>query len=812
LLRNYLAAAFRNLARDWLYAGITIFGLAVAFAAAMLIGLYVRDEFSFEHFVSGYSQVYRVETDVLAPGQKPAPTDATASTVAANLALDFPDLEGIARLARSSRWIGRDKVKTLERVAWTDPDFFKVLPYPVLAGDPVAALHDPDGLVLTETVARKYFGVEAPIGQTLLVQAPAGNAPLFATPHPMRVEAVLKDIPSETHLEQFKIFASGRAAWSPLALVDRLPSTSPPSKALIYWTYLRLPPNVSAGRIPAGLEAFAARHYAGPVRWRFRLEPLQDLHFTGDARTVDREIAALGLLIILIAAINFVTLMTARATRRAIEVGVRKAIGASRRNLIVQFMGEALIYVLAAMLIGLAIVGTALPAVNVFLQRTIVFDYLDDPALAAAIVGAAVLTGLIAGLYPALVLSSFAPASALKGGGRRTDRSATVRQGLVVVQFAVLTGLIIVTATIYRQTSFALQNVLRLNEDQIVVTDCEPGFKQKLAALPGVNAVACVSDEAIGNLPTKTFVKDPTRGNVTVNTAGADVGFFEMHGLKPLAGRFFSKDRGADVVLDGPNASPQSQPSLVLNESAVRRLGFDSPQDAIGRSVNWIRPFAAPPTEPQPSFESSRIIGVVGDFTLGDVRTAVGPTMYFVDPISTHALFAKLQGQRLPETLRSIDALWRSTGHVRPIRLDFLGQTMREVYRDVQVQGTIIGASAGLAIVIACLGLFALAAFTAERRTKEIGVRKVMGASSFDVVRLLLWQFTKPVLWANLVAWPLAYWAAEHWLNGFAYRVSLPLWLFLSASVAAVLIAWATVAAKAWLAAGANPATALQCE
>jgi putative ABC transport system permease protein len=186
--------------------------------------------------------------------------------------------------------------------------------------------------------------------------------------------------------------------------------------------------------------------------------------------------------------------------------------------------------------------------------------------------------------------------------------------------------------------------------------------------------------------------------------------------------------------------------------------------------------------------------------------------MYYVDPVSTFHLFAMLQGQRLPETLQSIDALWRSTGHVRPIKLDFLGETMRQAYRDVRIQGGIIGASAGLAIVIACLGLFALAAFTAERRTREIGVRKAVGASSFDVVRLLLWQFTKPVLWANLVAWPLAYWAAAQWLNGFAYRVSLPSWLFLSASIVAVLVAWVAVAAKAWQAAHAKPAAALQCE
>jgi putative ABC transport system permease protein len=309
------------------------------------------------------------------------------------------------------------------------------------------------------------------------------------------------------------------------------------------------------------------------------------------------------------------------------------------------------------------------------------------------------------------------------------------------------------------------------------------------------------------------LVKDPVRGEIAINTAGADVGFFEMHGLQPLAGRFFSADRSEDMVLDGPNAGPQDQPSLVLNESAVRQLGFDSPWDAVGKSIDWIRPYAAPPTEAQPSFRSSRVIGVVGDFTLtGSIRTAVGPTMYFVDPISTPFLSAKVQGQRLPETLQSIDALWRSTGRARPIKFEFMGEIMRSHYHGMQIQGGIIGASAGLAIVIACLGLFALAAFTAERRTKEIGVRKAMGASRLEVVRLLLWQFTKPVLWANLVAWPLAYWAAAQWLNGFAYRVSLPPWLFLSASIVAVLIAWASVAAKAWQAGNAKPATALQHE
>jgi putative ABC transport system permease protein len=804
MLRHYLSLALRHVARNWLYAGITVLGLGAGFAAAILIGLYVRDEYSFERFISGYEQVYRLETDVVAPGQEPAHVDSTAGSAAAYLALDFPELEGVVRLARSSRWVGRDKAETWERVAWTDPDFFTVLRYPVFAGDPVAALHDPNGLVLTREVARKYFGVDAPIGETLLILAPGGDDPLSTTPHPMFVRAVLEDIPRQTHLEDFKIFAPGNAAWANRA----------PENRLFYWTYARLPPGMSADRIRDGLEAFAARHYPGG--WRFRLEPLKNVHLTAERRAVVRQIAIVGLLIIVIAAINFVTLMTARAARRAIEVGVRKAIGARRRDLIVQFMGEALLYVFAAVLLGVTIAGLALPAANTFLntlhERSIVFDYLKDPKLALGIAGTALITGLIAGAYPALVLSSFAPAPALKGARGQRSGSAAMRQGLVVAQFAMLIVLIIGTATIYRQTSFALENVLRLSGDQVVLMDCEPGFKPKVAALPGVDAAACVSYEALGE-SAKTLVKDPVRGDITINTAGADVGFFEMHGLQPLAGRFFSSGRGEDMVLDGPNAGPQAQPSLVVNESAIRQLGFDSPSDAVGKSVDWIRPYAAPPTEAQRSFRSSRIIGVVGDFNLlGSIRTAVEPTMYFVDPISTRFLSAKLQGQRLPETLQSLDALWRSTGHVRPIKFEFMGEIMRSHYDGMQLQGGIIGASAGLAIVIACLGLFALAAFTAERRTKEIGVRKAMGASRGDIIRMLIWQFTRPVLWANLIAWPACYFIMHHWLEGFAYRVDLAPWMFLAAGAIAVAIAWITVSAHAIAVARARPVTALRHE
>jgi len=297
-----------------------------------------------------------------------------------------------------------------------------------------------------------------------------------------------------------------------------------------------------------------------------------------------------------------------------------------------------------------------------------------------------------------------------------------------------------------------------------------------------------------------------------VSMAPVDVGFLELHGLKPLAGRFFSRARGEDVVLDRPGAGPEQQPSVVLNESAARLLGYARPADAVGEAIKWMRWSAAANPAVLPVARASRIVGVTRDFTMGSIRTAIEPSIYYVDPPGSRIVVAKLDGAALPDTLNAMDALWRRTGHDRPLDYLFESARVQALYQDVITQGTAIAVCAGLAVVIACLGLFALAAFVTERRTKEIGVRKAAGASTGDIVRLLLWQFTRPVLWASLIAWPAAFLVMDWWLRGFAYRVDLPPWLFLGGAAAAALIAWATVSAQSWRAARARPATALRYE
>ena len=836
MLRNYISAAFGNIGRNGFYAGITILGLAVSFAAAILIGLFLRDEYSFDRFVADHQRVYRVASTLTLPGAQPMQLDQTSPATGAFLKLDFPEIESLARLEGAEAAIKRDSVSTQEEIGWVDPDFFKVMAMPVLAGDPVAAMAAPDGLVMTREAARKYFGQDAPIGRVLQVNTAMeipglsqGENTLLTSFHPMRVMAVLKDIPSSSHLRA-QVFGSGRAAFSMLGLEDR--HASPFNVTTL--AYVKLRPGVAAGGVEARLPAFADRRFPGPNHspsvTRFHLMPLTSLHFSAtkpqgegdrvvrppaDAR-VDAGVAGEGVLIVLIAAINFVTLMTARATRRAVEVGVRKASGATRRDLVVQFMGEALVYVAIAMVAAVVLAELALPFLNAFLGKTMTFDYLSDPWLAAAVVGAALLTAALAGVYPALVLSSFRPATTLKGGTTTSTGSGAARQVLVVAQFAIVIGLILVTATVYRQTQFALHDALRLDTSQNarIFTNCGSAFRDELEALPGVKQVSCGSFAAMSVGMNNTFAMMPDRSTRTIGAGAMDVGFFEMHGIKPVAGRLFSSARGEDVVLTKPvlGPYPDLQPTVVLNESGARQLGFAHPADAVGKTLNWARWSAAPNNTSVPPIRPSQVIGVVPDFTLGSIRTAIGPTLYYVDRQTDRFIVAKLDGAAMPDTLRAMDALWRRLGHDRPLAYAFEDATVQNLYRDVITQGVAIGICAGLAVVIACLGLFALAAFITERRTKEIGVRKAMGASSADVVRLLLWQFTRPVLWANLVAWPGAFFVMDWWLHGFAYRVGQPPWLFLAASAAAAVIAWATVSFQSWMAARAKPATALRYE
>jgi putative ABC transport system permease protein len=818
MLRNYLAAALRNLGRNRLYAGITIAGLAIGFAAALLISLFARDEFSYDKFIPGYQRIYRISETIDTRGSPPVETYYSPVMLAAALRANFPEMETVTRsgITGFPPEVRHGEITGSEQgTLWADPSFFRVLRVPAIAGDLAHALDTPDSVVIDRSTARKYFGRDRPLGETLLIDK-----------HPMRITAVIEDLPSNTHLSG-NIFESALSSNS--VMLD--PSFTGSLSNRVQ-TYFRLRPGASVAAVTARFSDFVDRTFHlkdsaldGATSVKLEAINLAAIHMhpapanqfdkaSGDPAVV-AAIGAVGVLIVLVAAINFVTLMTARAARRAVEVGVRKAAGARRSDLIVQFMGEAFVYVLLAGIVGVALAELALPAFNALVQRRIHFDYLHDPLLAGEIVGVLVAVALLAGAYPALVLSGFRPAAVLKGGPVQGAGGAGVRQVLVIVQFAVLIALLLVAGTIYRQTMFTLNEGMRLDKSQVMLMftqPCTDSLRQEVARIPGVEAAACASAMAMAlsdDEGTATF------GNRHVQVALEPVsfGFFQVYRLKALAGRLFDPNRPSDTASGEAFYEP-----LILNETAARKFGFAHPADAIGKSILWYgNPDPKALTQAKPAQKPSQVIGVVPDFTFGSLRARIPPKFYTVTPPGPTgdyfniALNVRLDPNRKSETLAAIDKLWKRIGHGPVIRY-FVDQFMLRLYVDVVVQGAVITACAIVALSIACLGLFALSAYTTERRTKEIGIRKAMGASSADILKLLLWQFTQPVLWACLIALPAAWLLMNHWLQGFAYRISLAPWTFLAAAVVGILIAWSTVFVHALRVSRARPVGALRYE
>jgi len=808
MFRNYLITALRNLVRNRLYAAINIVGLAVAFAAALLLALFLRDEASYEKWMPGHERTYAVRYTVsFAVAAVPSQIwDRTADSFAGWLKSEVPGVENAVRLACVNFacdlvGIRHGDVEADEQLYWADPDFFSVIPLPAIAGDVTSALLEPDGIVITRKMARKYFGHDNPLGETLEIDRQ----------HSMRVTAVLEDLPSNTHL-QADFIASARAPFSALAKFDANPSMM--DDYSLSQTYFRLAPGVDIEEVKSTISAVFDRHgYSAWVAemksrgqfFAYSIQPISSIHMSPGNRfimkprgsaTTNYAFAAIGSLLIVIAGINFVNLMTARAMRRAVEIGVRKVSGAMHLQLAIQFIGEALIYVAIALVFASMMVLALTPEFNAFFQRTsIAFDFWRDPVLAAYTIGGAALIGLLAGLYPAIVLPLFRPAAVLRGGMTQTFGSGRLRQCLVILQFAVLIGLSLMTMAIFRQTSFAFNEGMRLPTDQVLLVKagCQPAFKDEVSRLPGVRGAACSGANALGYDVGYGDGTAPNGKTVALARHSVGIGFLELYGFQPLAGRFFDNAHASDMA--------KVPVSYVLNETAVRQFGFKSAEEAIGQEIKW-------PTTPGYT-GPGQIIGVVADFAVDAVHKAIYPTMYFTIPQPSY-LNVRLTGSDVPETLAAIDRLWSEFGEPKAITRFFLDQRVQELYLDITRQLQLFAAFSVITILIACLGLFGLAAFTAETRTKEIGVRKAMGARTGDILRLMIWQFTKPVLWANVIAWPAGYFVMRRWLEGFAYHIELSLWMFLGASALALGIAILTVAGHALLVARAQPVAALR--
>lgn len=807
MLRHTLSHLLRHVARHRVYAAISILGLALGFGAAALIALYIHDELTYERWLPNNDRIYRVSASTAQVGESCCGT----SDIGLWLANDYPEqLEAVTRLFPSPRvFLKRGDVELGEQIVWADANVFDVFRFPVVRGRLDTALERPDGLVLTRTAAKRYFGDDDPIGQTLL----------YNGAEPMVVNAVIEDLPSNTHLT-INVLASARASFSPAAEQDRNPMVTFGGKRWGSQTYFLLKQNEPLAPLRESIRTLYDRH--APLEgqqkasdvWPLVTRPIGSIHLATpfdppEARQLGAvyAAAAIGLLIVLVASTNFVNILTSQGTRRALEVGVRKALGASRRDLFKQFMGESFLYAATASALGVALAGAALQPLNTFLGRTIDFSMFADWRVACAALGFLVLVALAAGTYPSLVLASSGAATAAKSS-RTGGAHSRVRQALVVLQFATLIALLIATTVTYRQMSLGMREALRQNTDPIVVAQvrCTQSLQDAMRKVAGVRAVACST-----GLPQRGFqdgapLVRPGLPAVSVRYQALGIGFFELYGYRLAAGRFFSAELGTDVA---PADNVWTRPeSIVVNETTVRRLGFGSAEEAVGQTAMFRRMFREPAT--LTPVHEARIIGVVEDFQIGSVRGAIPPAVFLVDEGLSSMISLKLDGRATPEVLEAIDDAWKELGGSGPLTRFFFEQSVQNMYLDLRRQTQVFSVFAGVAILIAALGLVALAAHAAVTRTKEIGVRKAIGGGRFEIVRLLLWQFSRPVLLANVIAWPVAYYAMGAWLQGFAQRVELDWWMFAGAAAVALAVATVAVSTHAWRMAGARPIEALR--
>ena len=825
MLRNYLAASWRGARRDGFYALLNVLGLGLGFAAAILIWLFARDELGYDRFLMGYQDVYRAQLTVTDSGRPPQTFNTSPQRLAAELKLDFPEIAQTARASQQSVGLRHGDVEAAESILTVDPDYLAVLGFPLLSGDATTALAAPDSIVLTRRLAEKYFGTVDCVGESLDLDQV----------HPVRVTAVAEDPPSNTSLP-FTALLSGKSSYSSLAEEDREGPLPPGELHNSVQTYVQLKPGAAPEPLAPRFPAFVQAHFPdvegrGPL-FGLHLNPIAALHLhphnPGTAEPDDQAqsldaVEATGLLILLLAGINFVNLVTARAQRRALEVGVRKALGGLRGQLLLQFMGESVLYAMAGMLFGMALAELALPSLNAFLGRQIAFDYWRQPSLVLLPIAAALLFGVAAGIYPAILLSSFPPAVVLKarrdgpiGGGR-------LRLALVVFQFTVTIALVIATTVIYRQNLFATTEALHFDKELVLTVNLTgmpyqespdglgrfdgsalEALRQRVLSVPGVRSAAgsLVVPHATANI-TDDFGRagHADRPSVALTQLPVDFDFFQVYGLHSLAGRELSRDRGEDRIAP---ADKKRLTSALLNETAVRALGFPSAEAALGQEILS--------TEPGFLTFDFRVVGVEPDVPFNSIRDPVPPSVYFVDPDFFRVLSLKLSGDHLAETLAGIDAAWHDFVPTHPINRSFVDERIQRLYVDVQAEGRLFAGFAGFAAAIGCLGLIGLSAYTAERRTKEIGIRKALGASTVDVTRLLIWQFVKPVLLANLLAWPIAWWFMRRWLDGFAYRIELDPTPFLVAGLGALVIAVATTGFHALQVARSRPVLALRYE
>jgi putative ABC transport system permease protein len=806
MFKNYLKTALRNL---WRYKGfsfVNIASLTIGIIGCLVIALFVWDEKQYDKSIAGGENVYRIYNE----HYRTSGDDKGASVppmYATFLKQQYPEVDTTVRILMSGDkyLLEAGEKQGYEEKGWyTEESFFHVFPFTFLAGNAATALTAPNAVVLTEDVAKRYFGTVDPINKTVKID---------------KGDYVVKGVvakPSHFHFDFNYLMA--------------LPAAELPEKRMQNWTwhqfytYVRLKPGADAAALQQKFQAHIKKEIYPTLdqegsTFLPHFQPLRDIHLKSSDFVYDNAIRGneayvkaltiIAIFVLVIACFNFINLATARSFRRAKEIGVRKVVGAGRRQLIFQFIGETVLLSLIAIVLASAATFFIVPSLNQFTNKTISFNPFANPLLGVMILFSGIGIGALAGVYPALVLSGFQPIKVLKnmksaGGGRGTN---WLRQALVVVQFTLSALLIVSAVIVFRQTNYMNEKDLGFNKEQIVyfqvrgaVEENLETFKLELKRSPNILSVT----SGYG-LPGDQYAGDgiTVPGNEGTKEYAANV-FIGDHdypktlGLRIVAGRDFSRAMATD-----------EREAFLINETAVKELGFGTPEKAIGQPLHWNEWVPADTANP---VKKGKVIGVVQDFHYKSLHEKVTTSVIQIYPQVTFKVAAKLNTADLKNTITFIQDTWNKFSPGYPLDYKFMDETFGKMYLSEQKLSRLLWIFTVMAILIGCMGLFALAAFSAEQRIKEIGIRKVLGASVVNLTALLAKNFLRLVLLASLLAFPVAWWAMNNWLEDFPYRVNISWWVFAATGVVSLLIALLTVSFQAVKAALANPVKNLRNE
>ncbi|MBN1273377.1 MAG: ABC transporter permease [Candidatus Aminicenantes bacterium] len=786
MFKNYLKMAFRSLKRQKSYSLINIFGLAVGIACCLFITLWVLDELSFDRFHEHADLLYRVEFDQDYSGEM-FHVNVTPHPLAPEIKSEIPEIEEAARLNRMEEILVQvgDKRFIESRTAAVDPSFLSMFSFPLVKGEPSTALSSPQSLVISEDTARKYFGDTNPIGKTMTVN----------TDRDFTVTGVFQNMPSNSTIKFDMAF--------PYALLQVLDRNLENWQNNSITTYVKLAELSSHERIGEKIEAVIKKH-TDTLNQTYFIRPVTDIHLKstfgfGNNRGETQYVAIFSIIaifVLLIACINFINLTTARSAKRALEVGMRKVVGAVKSQIIRQFYTEACLFTFFALFLSLGLVVLLLPSFNNLSGKEISLEILAHGPMPLFLIGIALITGILSGSYPALFLSSFQPTKVFRGPQSHGSQKKLFRRTLVIVQFALSIGLIIGTGIVTRQLEFIKNKNLGFEKEHLLTIPMRAGlretysaFKKELLQSPDIAAVSAAEYQPFfiaGNFAGADWEgKDPEQ-SISFSFCGVDFDYIEATGIKMKEGRSFSREFSSDA-----------DSAVIVNETALEVMGMES---AVGKR------FSLDEDDPR------KIIGVVNDFHFLSMHKKIEPLVLFIGTGRLERVLIRVHGVSVDKALSFIEKTWNRLLPQYPFEYNFMNQYYDTLYRSEQRMEALLKVFSILAIFIACLGLLGLASYAAEQRTKEIGIRKALGASPGQVGALLCREFFFLVLAANLFAWPVTYLAMHSWLQNFAYRAPMHWGLFVLAAGLALAVALAAVGYQAVKAASANPVKALRYE